>query len=148
MLKSEITPGSLYAFREKRVPAVPFQKVRVLEHVRGNKWKVEWIEPNPGLIHYVESGQLIVPWNQQKAFLREEADAEHLHEHNTECGYSSESPLTLAVEQVFESVGDGIQFSKGVLAGTKDALSRVRLRAGVKEAKKSPVEYTDRKTGQ
>ena len=61
MLKSEITPRTEYAMREKRATGIPFQHVRIIEHVRGNKWQAEWIDPNSGLIHYVESGQLIVP---------------------------------------------------------------------------------------
>src|SRR5258708_12699567 len=145
MLKTEIKPGSVYAFREKPKPALPFQQVRVIEHVRGNKWKAEWIEPNPGLVHYIESGQLIVSWKEHKAFLREEADAQRLREHNKSIGYSSESPITLAVEQVFETVGDDTQFYKGVLSGTNDALNRVRLMAGTNQIKKSSIEYTDRK---
>ena len=34
MLKSEIKPRSEYAFREKRVPGCPLERVRVLEHIR------------------------------------------------------------------------------------------------------------------
>lgn len=68
MLKSEIKAGTHYAFREKRVPDTPLQRVRIIEHVRANKWKAEWIEPNPGLVHYVESGHLIVRWKEHKAF--------------------------------------------------------------------------------
>jgi len=41
--------------------------------IRGNKWKAEWIEPNAGLVDYVESGQLIAPWKEHKAVLREDA---------------------------------------------------------------------------
>src|SRR5213593_4471587 len=56
MLKSQIKVRHEYAFREKRRPGEPIQRVRIVEHVRGNKWKAEWIEPNPGLADYVESG--------------------------------------------------------------------------------------------
>lgn len=55
MLKSEIKPGVEYALREKRVPGSPFQRVRIIGHLRGNKWKAEWIDPNPGLTDYIES---------------------------------------------------------------------------------------------
>ena len=41
MLKTEIKPGAHYAFREKRKPGTPFERVKVLEHTRGNKWKAE-----------------------------------------------------------------------------------------------------------
>ena len=82
MLKSEIKPKTEYALRENRSAGAPIQRVRVIEHVRKNKWKVEWIDPNPGLVDYVESGQLVVPWKAHKAFLRGEADAKRLREHN------------------------------------------------------------------
>lgn len=52
--------------------AGPLERVRIIAHVRGNKWKAEWIEPNPGLIHYVESGQLVSAWRDRKAWLKEE----------------------------------------------------------------------------
>jgi hypothetical protein len=59
MLKAEIQPGIDYALREKRLVGAPFQRVRIIEHIRKNKWKAKWIEPNPGLVDYIESGQLI-----------------------------------------------------------------------------------------
>jgi hypothetical protein len=70
MQKAEIKPRAEYAFREKRVPGSPIEHVRVLEPIRGNKWKTEWIEPNPGLVHYIESGQLLCLWKERKAFLK------------------------------------------------------------------------------
>jgi hypothetical protein len=36
MLKSEIKPGARYAFREKRTPGVPFQRLKILEHMATN----------------------------------------------------------------------------------------------------------------
>lgn len=82
MLKNEIQVGKDYALRERRVRGAPFQRVRIVEHVRGTKWKVEWVDPNPGLIHYVDSSWLITRWKDHKAFLREEADEERLQQHN------------------------------------------------------------------
>lgn len=84
MQKAEIRPRAEYAFREKRVAGGPIERVRVLEHIRGNKWKPEWIEPNPGLMHYVESGQLLCPWKERKAFLKEEENRERLIKRNDE----------------------------------------------------------------
>ena len=52
--------GAQYALWEKR--DAPVQRVRVFEHVRGGKWKAEWIEPNPGLVHFVESAHLVCAW--------------------------------------------------------------------------------------
>jgi len=37
MLKAEISPGKEYAFREKRGPCVPLQRVKTIEHIRRNK---------------------------------------------------------------------------------------------------------------
>jgi len=48
------------------------ERVRVIEHVRRNKWKVQWIDPNPGLVDYVETKQLMVQWKDRKAFLQED----------------------------------------------------------------------------
>jgi hypothetical protein len=60
--KTAIIVGKDYAFRERRITGSPFQRVRVLQHIRGNKWKAQWVEPNPGLTDYVTSGQIIVIW--------------------------------------------------------------------------------------
>src|SRR5258708_9372294 len=109
MLKSEIKPGSVYAFREKPKPALPFQQVRVVGHVRGNKWKAEWIEPNPGLLHYVESRQLVCAWRDRKAFLKEEEQEARLKRENDQEGYSKDSPVDRAMHCVFESLGEEIQ---------------------------------------
>lgn len=90
MLKAEIKVGLHCALREKRAPGAPLQRVRIIKHIRGNRWQVEWIEPNPGLVDYIESGQLIVPWKEHKAFLKEEDNAERLCEHNERCGYRAD----------------------------------------------------------
>ena len=57
MLKSEIPPDIEYALRERPTIRDPFQHVRIIEHVRRSKWKGKWVEPNPGLVDYVESAQ-------------------------------------------------------------------------------------------
>ncbi len=49
MWKVEIKPGAEYALRERRIRGTPFQRVRIIEHIRGNNWKAEWVDPNPGL---------------------------------------------------------------------------------------------------
>lgn len=78
MTKSQIKPGIEYALREKRTAGSGVQRVRVISHVRGGKWKAEWIEPNPGLIYYISSSQGLAPWRDHEAFLNEETDAERL----------------------------------------------------------------------
>jgi len=104
MLKSEIKPGSEYAFCEKRTPGTPFERVRIIEHVRSNKWKAKWIDPNPGLVDYIESGQLIVPWKEHRAFLKEEADEERIQKYNDDHGYTDKNrPVITGLEQVFRA---------------------------------------------
>lgn len=132
--------------REKRHPGEPFQRVRVLEHIRRNKWRVQWVEPNPGLVDYVESRQLVVPWKELRAFLKEEEDENRIREHNKRHGYDHEdSPVVVALQQVFESVGESLDFHKGSLVGMPEAIERVVARAGVTSRSTSFVSYVDRR---
>jgi hypothetical protein len=85
MLKSEIQLGTEYALREECEIDSPFQRMCIIEHIRKNKWKVKWIEPDPGLTDYVESSRLIVRWKERKAFLKEDEEAERLRNHNQLC---------------------------------------------------------------
>jgi hypothetical protein len=145
MQKSQIIKGKEYAMRERSKPGVPFQHVRIIEYVRGNKWKTEWIEPNPGLVHYVESGQLVCLWKERKAFLLEEGNRQRILKRNEEQGYAENSPIAHALYQVFESVGEsGVSFYKGVLRCSPEAIDRVRTRAQLKSSQSSPYAYTDR----
>jgi hypothetical protein len=146
MLKSEIQIGKDYALREKRASGTPFQRVRILEHIRGTKWKVEWVEPNLGLVHFVDSSWLICRWKDHKAFLKEEENAERLRKHNEQQGYrNDDSPVALALSVVFESTGDEATFYRGTLSGPPAAIDRVRARARVEEGKNSPAAYIDRR---
>lgn len=123
MLKFQINAGADNAIREKRVPGTPLQRVRILEHIRGTKWRAKWIAPNPGLIDYVDSSQLIVHWREHKALLKEEADQERIREYDQRQGYLAKSPVAMALEQVFGSVGDDVTFS-GCLNGLHEANDR------------------------
>jgi hypothetical protein len=144
MLKAQIKPGTEYAFREQRSSRTPFHRVRVIQHTRGTKWRAEWIEPSPGLVDYVDSSQLVVPWKEHKAFLKEEASLEALRQHNQRTGYDENSPIARALYQVFESIGDDVSFYRGTLSGSAEAVDRVKTRAGMDTSKRSPLPYTDR----
>jgi hypothetical protein len=146
MLKSEIQPGAEYALREKRIRGAPFQRVRIIEHVRGNKWKAKWVDPNPGLVDYLESGRLVVPWKEHKAFLKEEASQDRLQEHNVRHGYTAQNQsIITALEQVFESVAEGLNFHGGSLVGSPEAIERLRARAKIEPHQESFVTYVDRR---
>lgn len=144
MLKAEIKPGTEYAVREKRVVGGPLERVRIVAHVRGNKWKAEWIEPNPGLIHYVESGQLVSAWRDRKAWLKEEEREAGLKRQSDHEGYKKNSPVDRAMYCVFENLGDEIQYYNGVLSGSVDAVARIKERARVDVNKQSAYSYVDR----
>lgn len=145
MVKAEIQPKAEYAFREKPTPGTTMQHVRVIEHVRKKKWKVQWIDPNPGLIDYVESAQLIVPWRARRAFLEDEESAQRIAAWNEQHGYASpDSPVVRALEQVFESVGDDFNFHKGCLTCMPEVLDRFRTRIGSERAELAYPAYVDR----
>jgi hypothetical protein len=144
MLKAQIELGVEYAFRERPAPGTPFQRVRIIQHVRGSKWRVEWIAPSPGLVDYVDSDQLIVRWKDHRAFLKEEANRESLRLHNENLRYDENSPISKALYEVFESVGDQVSFYRGVLTGSPDAIDRVKMRAKADVTKRSPAAYISR----
>ena len=96
MLKAQIKPGEEYAFREQREPGTP-SNVRIIQHTRGSKWRAKWIDPSPGLVDYVDSGQLIVPWKEHKVFLKDEANRESLRRYNEKLGYDENSPIAKAL---------------------------------------------------
>lgn len=145
MQKSKIEVGKEYALREPRGSDRNFQHVRIIEHVRGSKWQVEWIDPNPGLKDYVESSAIIVLWKDVKAFLREEEQKRQLLEDNDREGYEQESPYDKLLYEVFENTGEtGLHYYRGVLSGKKDALERVMTRAGLKTNENFLYSYTAR----
>ena len=53
MQKFEIKVGEEYLLREVRKADALLQRVKVLQHIRGKKWRAEWIDPNTGLVEYV-----------------------------------------------------------------------------------------------
>jgi hypothetical protein len=133
MLKSELKAGVEYAFREKRVSGTPLTKIKLLEHVRGNKWKAKWIDTHPGLVDYVTTAQILVPWKEHKKFLQEETDLAHLRDYNLSHGYDGNFPVCEALQQVFESVEDEISYDRGILQTTLESLNRLRARSRLSE---------------
>ena len=145
MLRSEIQIGKEYALREGKAPDASLHRVKIIQHVRGKKWKAEWVDPNPGLIDYVESKNLVVLWKERKAFSLDEERARQLGADNERHGYKEESPMTAALYEVFESLGEKeVHFYRGVLSGPPDALDRIKERTGFDRTKTSAFAYVDR----
>lgn len=144
MQKADIAIGEEYGFRETRKGDAPLQRVRILQHARGKKWKAEWIEPNPGLVDYVEAQHLVVRWTDSAAFIADEKAAKRLLDDNERNGYEDDSPLADALYTVFDGAGDQVRFYRGNLNGPPDALERVRRRARVEASPRTELEYVDR----
>jgi len=144
MNRADLKPREDYAFREKRTPASPMQHIRLLEHIRGNKWKAKWIDPNPGLIDYITTTQIIVPWRDRKAYLRDEGCLALMLEHNQTHGYEPQGPITLAVEQIFASAGEDVCLYRGLLSGMPDKINRISVRAGNGEYELKRPAHVDR----
>jgi hypothetical protein len=92
----------------------------------------------------VESAQIIVPWKERRAFLRDEKNAAGLIERNKVDGFQPKSPTTEAVQQVFESVGDEVEFYRHELLCSQEALARLRARADDQSETEPLAGYTDR----
>lgn len=145
MQKSDIEAGKEYVFKEDKRSDAPIQHIKIIEHIRGKKWKAEWIEPNPGLIDYVESQQLIVRWRDRKAFFRDMDKARKLQANNDENKYKEETPFTNVLYQIFESLGEReLIFYKGVLSGRPEAVDRIKKRANYCPEQDSEIAYIDR----
>jgi hypothetical protein len=144
MWKADIKPGVEYALRETRGMGKPVERVKILKHIRGNKWQAEWIDPNPGLVHFVASSQLLVRWRELKAFLGEETATDEQRRHNAAAGWRHDSPSDNALSCIFESVGDEVLYWKGTLSGQPEALQRLKDRAKLTTAPPYSYEFTDR----
>jgi hypothetical protein len=147
MLSADLIPGLEYAFREKRIVGSPLHRLKVLKHIRGRKWQAKWMMPNPGLIDYVSTDQIIVPWKEQAAFLKEERCRESMWKHNLQLGFSASSPIAEAAYSVIDSVGDDVLFREGALSGTRDQLERLKARARLDSVvlDELPPRYIDRR---
>lgn len=148
MEKSQIVVGEEYAVREKtRSADAPLQHVRILQHARARKWKAEWVDPNPGLVDYVESKDVLVRWKDRKSLLRDEQAEREFRAHNERQGCRDpDSPLENALSSVFDTTGEsGFTYFRGDLSGPPEALARLRKRAGLEAAGElAPFAYVDR----
>lgn len=138
--------GRSYAYREKRSPACPLLKVKLLDKVgRKGKLKIRFEDgPHPGLEEYVSSRQLVVPWGERRALLRDEERAARLEEHARDL---ADKALTEAASAVLESTGEpGAYAGETTTWMRENELQRILDRAGVQTppADLHPFAYRDR----
>jgi hypothetical protein len=138
--------GRLYAFRERRGPANPMLKVKLIDKVgRGGKIKIRFEDgPHPGLEEYATTRQIIVPWGARREVLRDEERAARFEVH---ARTDSDRALGEAASAVLESTGESGGWAEaGGTCMDEDELQRILDRAGVETAPLDlhPVAYRDR----
>lgn len=138
--------GRSYAYREKRSPACPLLKVKLLDKVgRKGKLKIRFEDgPHPGLEEYVSSRQLVVPWGERRALLRDEERAARLEGYARGLG---DKALTEAASAVLASTGEPGAYADDTTTAMSEAeLERILDRAGVYTAPADlhPLAYRDR----
>jgi hypothetical protein len=93
-------------------------------------WKVEWVDPNPGLREYVKSANIIVPWSDRRPFLRDEPSWDRLVDASDRSWPGAEHPLCDAVDTVLASTGEAVSLgTRGILSAAADVLERVAVRS-------------------
>ncbi len=124
--------GKFYAYREKRTGSLT--KVRLLDKVgRKGKIKVRFEDgPHPGLEEYISTRQLVVPWSQQRALLRDEERERLIYEHCRKTGdrVIAEAACTVLASSGEPSAGVG---EMGYLSMPEDELQRIADRAGIEQ---------------
>jgi hypothetical protein len=136
----DIHTGQDYGYRDHPKRRDELQRVKVLEKVRA-KWKVEWVEPNPGLQDYVKSVQLVVPWGKRRAFLKDEENWDLLVEACSRSWPGHDHPLSEAVDLIIDSTGEpGICVGNhGELTSRADTLGRVLQRSNLELVLEKPA---------
>ena len=142
----KIEIGRLYAVREPPRPGVEMEKVKVLERVRSGRWKVEWVDPNPGLVDYVRSANIICRWADRRPVVRDEERYQRLREVSDRLWPGDDHPLTDAVGEVLDATGESGYPVHGLLIEEPGVIERICARCGV-EPDSLPdhqVAYVDR----
>jgi hypothetical protein len=143
MMGTDIKPGGEYAYREKRRQRTPLEHVRVIERVR-SRWRIEWLEPNRGLQDFVQSTQIIVPWDERDSYVHDENQWAALASVSGAQWPARGHPVSDAVDTVFESTGEDIWVgSYGTLHSPSDVFGRILRRAQI-ECPVEPPGYVDR----
>jgi len=112
---------------------------------RGGKIEIKYEDgPHPGLAEYVHTRQLVVPWGERQAFLRDEEHHERLKKTAAEF---NDRAVSTAVEAILEATGEQQAWLSGYgMSVSRAALERLLERSGidVDPLKLHPHAYADR----
>jgi hypothetical protein len=146
MQTADLKLNAFYAYRERRHPGVEILKVKLLAVVgRGGRIKIRFEDgPFPGLEDYAHTRQLVIPWGERKAFLRDEERQERIKVAERK---GVDSAVSTAIEAVLEATGEpSLWLSGNGLAAPAEAVERLMRRAGVdgEPAELHPLGFVDR----
>jgi hypothetical protein len=139
---SQLVEGRAYAFRIGR--SGPLAKVKLVEKVgRRGHIKIRYEEgDHPGLEEYVNVRQLVVPWSEVRALLRDEERLERI----SEAVVGRDSARQEAISTVLAASGEPSAYCGEWLSMPEDELQRIIDRAGLDEspAELHPLAFKDR----
>jgi hypothetical protein len=113
MDRETIRVGDQYGYRKyPQRRGTRLERIEVLEKVRPGKWKVRFSDdPYPGLIDYVRSGNLLVSWSEQEAFLDDERRLLKILEVSaTQWSGQLDDPVAGAINWTLNATGEGDTF--------------------------------------
>jgi hypothetical protein len=148
MTGSEIKVGQKYGFRLKYSAREPLLEVQIVEKVgRKGMIKIRHLgPPHLGLEEFVKTSSIIVPWKEQKAFIRDE---ERLHAAREASAKEGDRVRQEATSTILESSGENqaaVYRADGMLDVPFEVAQRLAVRAGLAEPIESlhPLSFVDR----
>jgi hypothetical protein len=143
MQTASLVDGRFYVFREKPRAGTPMLKVKLVEKVgRRGHVKIRFEDgPHPGLEEYINVRQLVVPWGERKALLRDEERLERIGQ-----TVKRDPAREEAISTVLAASGEPSAGAGEWLAMPEDELQRIVDRAGLSEhpAELHPLGFVDR----
>lgn len=143
---ASLVVGRSYAFRERVTTGAPIRRVKLVDIVgRRGKIKIRYEdEPHEGLEEYVSTRNMIVPWGEVRALLRDEkrhaALVEDLSWPDRVNRQAADAVITASGEDVWAG-------ENGILVGDPAAIERLMQRAGLAPnlSELHPLAFVDRK---
>jgi hypothetical protein len=144
MQTASLVEGRYYVFREKPRAGTPMLKAKLVEKVgRRGHVKIRFEDgPHPGLEEYINVRQLVVPWGERKALVRDDERLARIAETVRRDPAREEAIGTVLAASGEPSAGAGEW-----LTMPEDELQRIVDRAGLGEqaAELHPLGFVDRR---